>query len=106
MTLRLGSDTIGSVSSALIIAIGIGTMGFFIGQSLEHFKSKDCTVTVKGLSEQLVRADLAVWTLNFRNSGNDLTLVEEKTAKDHEIIIKFLQQCNSSIILLLFGICI
>lgn len=61
-------------ASILGIAIGIGlaTCGEFIAHGFAEFRAADRVVTVKGLAEKQVKADLAVWNIAFKIVGNDL----------------------------------
>ena len=60
------------VTCGLAIALGPGFGGYFIGKAIERFKTHDRTVVVKGLSEREVKADLSVWDIHFKTSGDDL----------------------------------
>jgi len=74
--------------------IGPALGGYFIGRAIEHFKSNDRVVIVKGLSEKEVKSDLAIWTINYKNSENDLSLLDKKMALDKEALETFLLQAG------------
>lgn len=76
--------------AALLLAAGLAGGGFLVGQGLEHFRSADRSVTVKGLAEQDVEADYAVWTLAFRRAGNDFGGVQRALAEDRDRVVAFL----------------
>jgi len=76
----------------LILALGIAAAGIAIGCSLQRFRNRDLTVTVKGLSEKVVKSDLAIWTLIFKNSGADLGRLEQKTLDDKKAVLAFLKK--------------
>jgi hypothetical protein len=78
----------------LAIALGNSATGYFIGRAIERFKSHDRFVVVKGLSEREVKADLAVWQITFKNTGDDLSLLQKKSFQDKELILLFLKQHN------------
>ena len=63
--------------AALLLAAGLALGGYLVGQGLERFRSADRSVTVKGLAEQDVEADYAVWTLAFRRAGNEFGAVQK-----------------------------
>jgi hypothetical protein len=67
------------------ILLGLAFLGFFLGESLIKFKAFERTVTVKGLSEKELPADIALWPVSFMTVSNDLTelyaRVEENTAR-------------------------
>lgn len=48
---------------ALSIAAAVAFAGWSVGQGVERFRMADRSVTVKGLAEQDVSSDFAVWTL-------------------------------------------
>jgi len=75
---------------AIIIAIGNAYCGWFIAKGLYRIKMEDRYVSAKGLSEKPVKATLALWTINFTESGNDLQQVNAKAINDQKIIIAFL----------------
>lgn len=60
----------------LVIGASIGLVGFKLYDGLKQFRSYDRFVTVKGLATKDVRADLAVWTVNFTATGNDLSAAQ------------------------------
>ncbi len=79
------------IACGLAIATGPGIGGYFIGRAIERFKTHDRTVVVKGLSEREVKSDLAVWTLNFKSSGNDLAILDQKMVTDKQAVLEFLK---------------
>ncbi len=68
-----------------IVAIALALTGFKVFEGLKYFRSYDRYVTVKGLATKDMRADLAVWSVNFTVTGNDLpatqSLLEDNAAK-------------------------
>jgi hypothetical protein len=76
---------------AAIIASGPTLCGFFIGKSIERFKTTDRSVSVRGLSEREVKADLADLTISFKNPGNDLATIQQKNEQDTKTILTFLK---------------
>lgn len=58
--------------SSAILALGIAFAGFSAGQSLVHSRLGFRTVTVKGLSERAVKADLGFWPISFKASGDTM----------------------------------
>jgi hypothetical protein len=76
----------------LLLAASIAAAGIYIGCSIQKFRTRDLTVTVKGLSEKVVKSDLAIWTLTYRNGGNELSKLEQKTAEDKKLVFAFLKE--------------
>lgn len=60
---------------ATILGVGIALSGFFVAYALVETRSYNRYVQVKGLSERIVKADKAIWTMNFRYADNDLNLL-------------------------------
>jgi len=67
------------------LCLGLLLLGNSIGQSLIQMKSMERTVTVKGLAELEVKANIAIWPIRFTEVDNDLNAlyqtVQEKTDK-------------------------
>ncbi len=81
----------GLIISVLILAGGLAYAGFCVQQGLQNFKSFDRTVMMKGLAERDVEADLAIWPMAYTETGNDLTLLQEKMDSHGMAIQNFLK---------------
>jgi hypothetical protein len=61
---------------ALILAagllLGLASLGSLLGEAAIQFKEYERTVTVKGLSEREVPADVVIWPIVFTEANNDL----------------------------------
>lgn len=55
------------------LVLGLALLGWLGGEGLVRFKEMDRTVTVKGLSEREVLADIVIWPIQFTSASNDLT---------------------------------
>ncbi len=80
------------IFSALLIGAGLCAGGFFPGYYYYQTKMNSNYVTVKGLSEMPVRADLAVWDLKFVVTNNDLSIAQQEIAQKAQTIIAFLKE--------------
>ena len=76
--------------SALIIGVCIGIAGIAIGLGFYKGRSADRYVTVKGLAEREVKADLAIWPITFGVANNDLAELQEGIEKSRQKIKDFL----------------
>jgi uncharacterized protein len=65
---------------AFILAVGIALAGLFAGAGFAKGRSADRYVTVKGVAETEVRADLAIWPLRVVAGDNDLAAANAKIA--------------------------
>ena len=74
---------------ALIVAAGLAVAGYFVGDTFLKGKKFDRFVSVKGLSEREVPADLAVWPVNIMLTGNDLQGLRQQIERQNETVAKF-----------------
>jgi hypothetical protein len=84
-----------SVLFALIIAFGFVIGGYFVGDGIYKSRTRR-TVTVKGLAEQNVVADAAIWNLYISRSGADLAKMQSKIDADIAKARKFLLSAGFS----------
>jgi hypothetical protein len=70
------------LAGATLLAGAIALAGWFVGDGFLQGRKSERFVTVKGLAERDVQADLAVWPLRFVATGNDLAEVQRKIAAD------------------------
>ena len=61
------------LAGAAIVAAGLAIGGLFVGSGFARMRTSDRYVTVKGISERQVKADLAIWPLHVVAADNDLT---------------------------------
>ena len=61
------------------ISLGIIIASFFISDALVELRAANRYVTVKGLAEQEVDADLAIWPITFEDADNDLSLLYKRS---------------------------
>ena len=80
----------GKLLSAAILGLGVAIGGFFPGYYYYKSKVDSNYVTVKGLSEMDVKADLGVWKLRFSVVGNDLKQVEQQINQQTQAVNTFL----------------
>ncbi|MCW9708224.1 SIMPL domain-containing protein [Fodinibius salsisoli] len=76
---------------AVIITVGLSLAGWFIGNGFMEARSGNRFVTVKGVSERDVMADVALWPIRFVAAGNDLNAVQRKITEDRNQIQSFLE---------------
>jgi hypothetical protein len=66
------------LASAGLMAVGMIVGGYLLGDGLTRAKAADRSVTVRGLAEKDVTADLATWTINYSATGFDLPTVRSE----------------------------
>jgi len=64
--------------AALILALGLALGGLFIGSGITKGRAADRFVTVRGVSEQQAKADLALWPIRFVATDNDLAVAQAR----------------------------
>lgn len=79
-------------AASIVLAIGLFLAGFFPGFYYYQAKINSNFVTVKGLAEMDVRADLAVWNLKFVVTNDNLQVGQQEIARQRSIIYAFLQK--------------
>jgi hypothetical protein len=75
-----------------VLALGAVGAGALIGRGVENAKTGDRGVTVRGLSERIVKADLAVLPLRFAAAGDSLAEVQAKVDANLLLVRRFLAQ--------------
>ena len=79
------------LGAAALVAVGVGLGGYFIGDGFKNARRADRSVTVRGLAERDVTADIATWTITYTANGHQLETVQGKIDKDTETIRAFLK---------------
>jgi hypothetical protein len=79
-----------STIRAIILALGLTLAGVAISVGVSRIKSADRYVTVKGVAERDVRADIAIWPLSVVGADNDLTAAHGKLTRSISAARQFL----------------
>lgn len=79
------------IIAAAILAVGILVGGFLIGRGFYMSRLGDRFVTVKGLAEKDVVADLAVWNVKIAKTGDILSDVQGGIETDKKEMLSFLK---------------
>jgi hypothetical protein len=77
-------------AGAIIIASGIALAGISLGVGVSQVRASDRFVTVKGVSEREVRADVAIWPLHVIGADNDLAAAQGKMNRSLAGVRQFL----------------
>jgi hypothetical protein len=81
-----------TILSTIILALGIALGGLFIGHGFASGRATDRYVEVKGLAEQEVTADLALWPLRYVSTGDDLTATQAQIVRNTRQVYAFLSR--------------
>ncbi len=77
------------LGTALILSLGMVSGGYLLGDGLTRAKMADRSVTVRGLAEREVLADLATWTISYSATARDMSQAQASVDRDTESIIAF-----------------
>jgi hypothetical protein len=77
------------LASAGIVAVGLVLGGFLLGDGLTRARAADRAVTVRGLAERDVTADLATWTIAYSASAPDLASAQSQVDEDSRALAGF-----------------
>jgi len=86
-------NKISSLSAAILgISVGLGILlgSLFLANAIYKARATERFVTVKGLAEREVDADLAIWPITFKDVGNDLIQLQKLVEKRRLVITNFL----------------
>ncbi|GAD49394.1 hypothetical protein NT2_05_03150 [Caenibius tardaugens NBRC 16725] len=78
--------------SASIMAVGLIAGGYLLGDGLTRAKAADRSVTVRGLAERDVKADLATWTIAYSATAGDLPTAQASVDRDSTAIRAFFKE--------------
>jgi hypothetical protein len=76
----------------LLLALGLVFGGWVLGAQIKATRLGDRYVTVRGLAERTVKSDLAIWPIDYKEAGDDLSSLYSKTEADRKVILQFLNQ--------------
>jgi uncharacterized protein len=86
------SNLLSAILLGSLLSIGLLGAGFFIAKAVYKAKTTEHYVTVKGLSERDVQADVGIWELDYKEIGGNLIDVNKQLAHDQTAVINFLKQ--------------
>jgi len=78
----------------VFISIGMIALGLIVGSSAIRFKEYERVVSVKGLAEREVPADVAVWPVRFAAASNDLAELYATMEANTREIVAYLQSAG------------
>lgn len=75
--------------AAALVSTGLVVGGYLLGDGLKRARVADRSVTVRGLAEKDVTADLATWTIAYSAQGSDLAAAQADIDGDTAAIREF-----------------
>jgi uncharacterized protein len=82
------------LGAVAIFAVGLTTSGYVLGDGLRRAKMADRSVTVRGVSERDVTADLATWSGSFSDEGTTLAPVQTSVDQKSRAVRTFFQKAG------------
>jgi hypothetical protein len=83
------------LGAVAIFALGLTTSGYALGDGLRRSKmAEHRSVTVRGVSERDVTANLATWSVNFSHEGTELGPVQQSVDQQAGAIRAFFQRAG------------
>lgn len=79
------------LTAALVLAVGIAAGGYLAGRGIVESRALERSVTVKGLAEREVPADIAIWPIRFVLAGNDLEAIYRNLETKLGTVLAFLK---------------
>ena len=74
----------------IFIFLGLAAVGYLMSQAIIQYKQMDRSVTVKGLSEKELMADVVIWPIGYSLANNDLAALYETIETNNQLISEFL----------------
>ena len=82
------------LGAVAIFALGLTTSGYVLGDGLRRAKMAERTVTVRGVSERDVTANLATWSIDFSHKGAELGAVQQSVEEQARAVRGFFQRAG------------
>ena len=83
------------LGAVAIFAVGLTTSGYALGDGLRRSKmAEHRSVTVRGVSERDVTADLATWSVTFSHTGTELGPVQASVDQQARTVREFFRRAG------------
>ena len=79
-----------SRAASLVLAIAVALAGWFIGNGFVRGRTADRYVSVKGVSERDVTANMALWPVRFSSTDDNLARAQQKFEDSRQAVVTFL----------------
>lgn len=84
-------NPVATIVSAALVAIGVAAGGWLAGQGLVQSRLGHRTVTVKGFSERIVKADIGFLPVRFNAVGADLATARGLLERSEQAVFRYLE---------------
>ena len=85
-------NIISAVLLGTLLCVGLATMGLLLSEGIIKFRDMERVVSVKGLSERDMPADVAIWPTRFSEVSNDLSELYGSLESKNDKVNNFLRQ--------------
>lgn len=75
----------------VVPSLSIALAGWFVGMGVQNIRTADRFVTVKGVAEREVKADLALWPIQLAVTDNDLSAAQTRLSDNAARVVAFLR---------------
>jgi uncharacterized protein len=72
----MNSKNVVTLITSIVLALGLVGAGYFVSNGLVHLRGGERAVSVRGLSERDVKADTAIWPIQYTVTDNDLGVAQ------------------------------
>jgi uncharacterized protein len=87
--MRLGAAVTGLLA-AVVLGLGVAAAGRFVAEGVRDWRTGERLVTVRGLAEREVEADLALWPLRLVATSDDLATAQAELARAEAVVMAFM----------------
>jgi hypothetical protein len=77
-----------------LVGLGVAVAGLSAAGAVGKLRASQRSVTVKGLAEREVDADVAIWPLTFKEAGDDLGELQKRVDAKRELVAGFLVEAG------------
>ena len=76
----------------VVFSLALISAGALVGRGIERFRLADRSVSVKGVAERTVRADVGLWPVRIVSADNVLDTAQGKIERDRHTVLAFLSR--------------
>jgi hypothetical protein len=87
-------NTVAALLLGTLLGLGIAYAGFTMAGAVTQIRESQRSVTVKGLAEREVDADLAIWPVTFKEMGDDLAELQRRVDAKRDVVAAFLVEAG------------
>jgi len=85
-------STRSAIALGILLFLGLGFLGYLVSEAAISIKLLERTVTVKGLSEREMTADIAIWPISSQVAGNSLEDLYRLIQNNNTTIVAYLEK--------------